>query len=60
MALYLLWLALEVVLKIGNFRLELLYWIDLGLLISSFLLRIAVLMMEMVSGEALWFPAISA
>jgi len=57
--LYLLWLALVAVRRIGNLTLLSLYWTLLGLLISSFLLRTAVLMIEMVSGEARWFPAIS-
>ncbi len=58
--LYLLWLARWAVLRMGNLSLLSLNWMLLGLLISSFLLRTAVLMMEMVSGEARWFPAISA
>jgi len=46
--------------RMGNLTLVSLNWTDLGLLISSFLLRTTVLMIEIVSGEALWFPAISA
>ena len=56
---YFLWLALEVARRIGNLTAPL-NWLDLGLLISSFFLRTAVLMMEMVSDEALWLPDISA
>ena len=57
--LYLLWLALLAALRIGNLRPFSLNKCDLGLLISSFELRTTVLMIEMVSGEALWLPAIS-
>ena len=57
---YLLWLALVVVRRMGNLMLLPLNWRDLGLLISFFLFRTAVLMMEIVSGDALWLPAISA
>ena len=57
--LYLLWLALWVALRMGNLRPFSLKRCDLGLLISSLLFKTTVLMMEMVSGEALWLPAIS-
>jgi len=57
--LYLFWLALLAALRIGNLRPFSLNKCDLGLLISSFPLRTTVLMMEMVSGDALWLPAIS-
>ena len=57
--LYLLWLALPTFLKIGNLRPFSLNKWDLGLLISSFPFKTTVLMIEMVSGEALWLPAIS-
>ena len=57
--LYLLLLALDTDLRTGNLSLLFLNKLDLGLLTSSFLLRTAVLMIEMVSWEALWFPLIS-
>lgn len=57
--LYLLLLALAAVLKIGNFNPLSLNKCDFGLLISSFVFKTTVLMIEMVSGEALWFPLIS-
>ena len=56
---YLLLLALVVVRRMGNLTFPR-YWRLLGLLISFLLLRMAVLIIEMVSGEALWLPAISA
>jgi len=58
--LYLLWLARTVALKMGNLTLLFLNWWDLGLLISLFLFKTAVLMIETVSCEALWLPDISA
>ena len=57
--LYLFWLALGELLIIGNRIALSLYKWDFGLLMSSLLLRTAVLMIEMVSLEALWLPAIS-
>ena len=57
--LYLFWLALGVLLTMGNLKLFSLNKCDLGLRISSLLFKTAVLIMEMVSLEALWLPAIS-
>ncbi len=57
--LYLLWEALLAALRIGNFRAFSLKRCDLGLLISSFEFSTTVLMIEIVSGDALWLPAIS-
>jgi hypothetical protein len=57
--LYLVWLALLGALRIGNLMPFSLNKWDLGLRISSFVFRTTVLMIEIVSGEALWLPAIS-
>jgi hypothetical protein len=51
--LYLFWLARWTVLRMGNLSLLSLNWLLLGRLISSFLCKTAVLMIEMVSGLAL-------
>lgn len=59
MARYLLWLALGTVRTMGNWMLFCLKRWDLGLRMSSFFWSTAVLMIEMVSREALWLPAIS-
>ena len=56
---YLLLLARETLLMMGNLvEFDLNKW-DLDLLILSFSFKTAVLIMEMVSSEARWFPAIS-
>ena len=59
MVLYLFWLALLAALRIGNLSPFSLNKWDLGLLISSFPFNTTVLIIEIVSGEALWLPAIS-
>ncbi len=56
--LYLLWLALDTLLKTGNRSLLFLNKLDFGRLTSSFLFSTAVLIIEMVSWEARWFPLI--
>ena len=60
MARYLLWLALEVDLRIGKWSFVFLNWTLRGLRISSSFWRTAVLMIEIVSWEARWLPDISA
>ena len=57
--LYLLWLALPAALRMGNLSPFSLNRCDLGLLISSFPFKTTVLIIEIVSGDALWLPAIS-
>lgn len=60
MRLYLLWLARCTARRTGNLSLLSLNIRERGLLISSFLFSTAVLIIEIVSGEARWLPAISA